>query len=349
MQKRMAAAVMTGLHEIEVREAAVSRPKASEVLVRIRACGVCGSDVHYFNEGCIGDQIITGPQVLGHEPAGDVAAVGKNVTRVKEGDRVAVDPAFNCRRCRYCRSGQENLCEDLIFLGMPGLPGAFQQFLPVPDHCVEKIHAKMSYAEAVLMEPMSIAVHTADLAKRYGALKGRTVGIYGSGPVGLLVQATLKAAGARVLLASEPIDARRRMAVKLGAKAGLDPDRDDIAGEAMKRTRGLGLDLTFEAAGTPEALRDAIASTRKGGVVVVVGIPDTDGTPINLHVARRRELIFQNVRRSNRDLIRAIRLSASKVKVAPLHTHDFPLAKTAEALELVLHKRDGVIKAMVCP
>jgi len=243
--KTMRAAVMTALHKIEIQDVPIPRPKAREVLVRIRACGVCGSDVHYYNEGRIGDQVIQGPQVLGHEPSGDVAAVGKSVTRVKVGDRVAVEPAFNCRKCIYCRTGRANLCTDLDFLGMPGLMGSLQEYLPVPEHCVERVPKRISYAEAALLEPVSIAVHTIDLARSW---KGKSVALLGAGPVGLSILLCAKAAGAAKIIVSEPIEARRRMAKRLGAKLTLDPDTQDVPAELIKATKGMGVDIAIEAA-----------------------------------------------------------------------------------------------------
>jgi len=337
---------MTALHKIEIQDVPIPRPKANEVLVRIRACGVCGSDVHYFNEGRIGDQIIKGPQVLGHEPSGDIAAVGKSIKEFKAGDRVAVEPAFNCQECMYCRSGRANLCLNLDFLGMPGLPGAFQEYLPVPKHCVEKVPKKVTYGEAALMEPMAIGVHTVDLVKTW---KDKTVAVFGAGPVGLSILLCAKAAGAKKILASEPIAARRRMAKKVGAKLALNPDKQDVPKEMMKATNNIGVDICVEAAGVPDAWHSAVLAAAKGGNVLIVGIPETDDVPFPAHPARRKELAVQNVRRSNRDLRRTIRLASRTVDVSPLHTHSFPLEQTGEALELVHEKADGAIKAMICP
>jgi len=342
----MRAAVMTALHKIEIQDVPIPRPKAREVLVRIRACGVCGSDVHYYNEGRIGDQVIQGPQVLGHEPSGDVAAVGKSVTRVKVGDRVAVEPAFNCRKCIYCRTGRANLCTDLDFLGMPGLMGSLQEYLPVPEHCVERVPKRISYAEAALLEPVSIAVHTIDLARSW---KGKSVALLGAGPVGLSILLCAKAAGAAKIIVSEPIEARRRMAKRLGAKLTLDPDTQDVPAELIKATKGMGVDIAIEAAGVPDAWTTGVLGTAKGGLLLIVGIPEIDEIPFPAHTARRKELTIQNVRRSNRDLARTIRLASRGLDISALHTHTFPLERTGEALELVHHKADGVVKAMIVP
>jgi len=322
---------MTAMRKVELQDAPTPRPAAKEVLVRIRACGVCGSDVHYFTEGRIGDQVVRGPQVLGHEPSGDVAAV---------------EPAFNCRRCVYCREGRANLCGDLDFLGMPGLPGAFQQYLCVPEHCVEKIPKRMSYVEAALLEPLAIAVHAIDLARPW---TGKTVALLGAGPVGLSILLCAKAAGAKRIIVSEPIAARRTMARRVGAGLAINPEEQDAPAALMKASRGMGVDIAIEAAGAPDAWRTAVLGTAKGGLVLIVGIPEIDEVPFPAHPARRRELRLQNVRRSNRDLRRAIRRASTTIDVSALHTHTFPLERTGEALELVHRKADGVVKAMILP
>lgn len=344
--KTMRAAVMTGLHRVEIRQVPVPAVPPNHVLVRIRACGVCGSDVHYFHEGRIGDQVVKGPQVLGHEPAGDVAAVGRGVRRVREGDRVAVEPAFNCKRCVYCRRGQANLCTNLLFLGMPGLPGAFQEYLAVPAHCVEIIPPQMPYAIAALLEPLAIAVHATHLVPDW---KGARVAILGAGPIGLSILLCVRAAGASRIFVSEPIAERRYMARRLGARIALDPTRENVPDRLLAATRGLGVDIAIEAAGVPEAWHHAIDGTRKGGRILIAGIPEVDFVPVPAHTARRKELVIQNVRRSNRDLARTIDLVKTAVDPSALHTHTFSLEETGKALELVQQKADGVVKAIIEP
>jgi L-iditol 2-dehydrogenase len=311
--------------------------------------GVCGSDVTYFANGRIGDQVIKSPMPLGHEPAGEIDEVCKGVKRLKVGMRVFVEPAVHCGECECCRAGLPNLCHKILFLGTPPIPGAFREFvtcparnaLPIPDH--------VSFEEAAMMEPYMVAMTSVEtLAK---ARAGQTAAVFGCGTIGLSHVIAARLAGARVLAATDRIDGRLALAREFGAENIINVSKGiDVSAAVLQLTGGRGVDIAFECAGSPDAVNDAIKSAARAGQVVICGIPHEETIPIDIHNARRKELTILNVRRSRADHHEAFRLLAEgKLPLKRFVTHRLGLEQTKEALELASSYRDGVIKAMIMP
>lgn len=344
MKKKMKAAWLTARGRIEIRETPVPEPGPGEVLVRLTHTGVCGSDVHYFREGRIGDMLVEYPFIIGHETAGRVETTGPGVTGFQPGDRVAVEPAANCGDCPVCRAGRPNLCPAVRFLGTPPVHGAFREYLAMPAECLYPLPAAVSNEVGALCEPLAVGFYALALARPEPV---SAMAVFGCGPIGLSIIMSARAAGAGPIFAVEPLAPRRRLARRSGATAVFDPQRADPAAAILEATGGAGVPLVFEATGQAAALPPAIETAAIAGKVMLVGIPGTDWS-FPPSGARRKELILHNVRRSAFVTGQVIELVATgRIKPAPMTTHRFPLEKVAAALELAGDYRDGVVKAMV--
>jgi L-iditol 2-dehydrogenase len=342
----MRVAYFTGLRAIEIRqepEPTIDQPES--VLLRIDRVGVCGSDVHYFSEGRIGDQILEFPATLGHECAGTVVEVGPGVERLQPGDRVAVDPAIVCGECDQCQAGRSNTCRQLQFLGCPGqAPGAVADRLIVPaDNCL-RIPDSMTLEQAVLVEPLSIGLHAVRLGRVFPEAK---IAVLGAGPIGLSVLLCAKAIAPVRAYVIEPIPQRLAVARQCGADWTGNPRQEDPVA-AIAQHEPLGLNLVFECSGDPACINQAMQLLAPGGRLVLVGIPGDTEVRFDIHTMRRKELTFVNVRRQEGCVAPVIRLmDEGKLNADAMLTHHFPLEQIQEAFELVADYRDGVIKAIV--
>lgn len=328
-----------------VEEADPPPPGPGEVLVRIDRLGVCGSDIHYYLEGRIGDQVLAFPASLGHECAGTVVGVGQGVGHLRPGVRVAIDPALSCGRCDQCRRGRHHTCRQLRFLGAPGeAPGAAAEFRVLPAENCYPVPENLSLEEAVLAEPLSIAFH----AVRLGMITpGMRVGVIGCGPIGLCVISVLRLAGVGAIYASELIPRRREVARAMGCRAVFDPQAEDIV-RAILAEEPAGLDVVFECSGDPGVIDIAQSLLAPGGTLVIVGITTQPTLTFNVHKMRRAELTFRNVRRQVGCMGQALwALSKGLIPSELLLTHRFPLERINDAFQLVANYQDGVIKAIV--
>ncbi len=342
----MQAAQLTALRQMalrEVPEPEIRRP--DDVLLAMRAVGVCGSDVHYYTTGRIGSQVVKHPFTVGHEGAGVVLAVGPEVTRVKPGDRVAIDPPVPCHQCDQCLAGREHTCRKLKYLGCPDqLDGCLSDRLVMPEECCFPIPDHMSMAEAALIEPLSIGVYA---VKQSIPMPGAKVGIFGMGPIGFSVMLPALAEGAAAVYAVDKIDARLALAAGHGACWTGNPDQVDVVAEIQAR-EPLLLDVVFECCGQQEALDQAMRLLKPGGKLMLIGIPEFDRYTFLAEIGRRSEICIQNVRRQNACVQRALDMVVEgRVDPAFMVTHRFPLSRTKEAFDLVDSYADGVLKAMI--
>jgi L-iditol 2-dehydrogenase len=344
----MKAAFLAGLSRVEVREAPEPEIRNdSDVLVRVGAVGVCGSDIHYYSEGRIGDQVVSYPFIVGHESAGIVEKVGPAVRRMKPGDRVAVDPAIVCGSCDQCLAGRPNTCRRLLYLGTPNqLSGALCELIVMPEKNCFALPPELSLEDGVLVEPLSIGVHGLKLA---GEPAPHTVAVLGAGPIGLSVFLVARAAGVRQIYMTDKIDGRVEAARKAGASWAGNPDRENV----MDRIRSLvpgGLDAVYECCGDQSAFSQAVDLLKPGGRLFIVGIPAEDRIFFDIHSLRRKELSLHNVRRQRFCVREAIDLIQNgQIDVRFMATHRFPLEDVGLAFELAAGYRDGVIRAIVCP
>jgi L-iditol 2-dehydrogenase len=344
----MKAAFLAGIRKIDIRE--IPDPalgRDSDVLVRVGAVGVCGSDIHYYSEGRIGEQVVRYPFVVGHECAGTVEKAGPAVRRLRPGDRVAIDPAIVCGVCDQCLAGRPNTCRRLLYLGTPGqIPGALCERLVMPEANCFSLPAEVSLEEGALVEPLSIAVHALKLA---GEPAPETIAVLGAGPIGLSVLLAARAAGVGAVYLTDRVGDRVKIARKAGASWAGNLDREDIASRIPSFAPG-GVDAVFECCGDQSALDRAVVLLRPGGRLVIVGIPAGDRVSFDAHVLRRKELSLHNVRRQRFCVREAIDLIKNRqVEVGFLATHRFALEEAGQAFELAASYGDGVLRALIIP
>ncbi len=342
----MKAAVLTSPHTIEIQERPMPEPGPGQVRIKLAAVGVCGSDVHYYEEGRIGSQVVQYPTLLGHEPSGVVDAVGPGVT-IKHGTRVAIEPASPCRQCELCLAGQYHICPNVKFLGTPPIDGIYAEYHLMPEHCCLPISDNISLVEACLLEPLGVGLHAVSLAEIRLA---ETIAIFGSGPIGLSTLLAARCTGASRILMTDLVPERLELARSLGADEVFDAGKGDAVQWVHDLTAGRGVDVTFEAAGQQETVTHACSAARRGGRAYLIGIPSVDELNIPMHDCRHRELLMQHVRRSNGEAEKCLPLVASgRINVKPLATHFFPLERITEAFDLVHNYADGVIRAIIQP
>lgn len=346
MALMMQAAVLTGLRQMAIRRWPMPKiVTETDVLLKMQAVGVCGSDVHYYKTGRIGSQVVTYPFVVGHEGAATVAAVGSAVNRVKPGDRVAIEPAISCHHCDQCRVGREHTCRNLRFLGCPGqLAGCLSEYLVMPEECCFPFPVTLSFDDAALCEPLSIGIYA---VQRSVPMFGARIAILGLGPIGLSVLEVARRAGATAIYATDPLAYRRALATSQGAEWVGDPATDDVVGTVAKREPG-GLDAVFECCGQQGALDQGFQLLKPGGKLMLIGIPEFDRFSFAADVSRRREICLQQVRRQNhcvQNAIDGVRLRRYQPQF--MVTHRFALRDCKEAFDLVDNYRDGVVKAMI--
>jgi L-iditol 2-dehydrogenase len=308
-------------------------------LVEITAVGLCGSDLHWYDEGGIGDARITYPIVGGHEMAGVVRG------GPLDGVRVAVDPAIPCHHCDLCIAGHPNLCREIVFAGHADCDGGLQRYLAWPTARLYPLPDTLSDADGAMLEPLGVAVHAVDLGHvRLGA----SVAVLGCGPIGLLMIQVARAAGAARILAADPLSHRRAAATARGADVVLDPSDASYTERLASFTAGLGVDVAFEIAGNDAAVAAAVEVVRPGGRVVLAGIPSAETTSFPASPARRKGLTFTMVRRMKEVYPRAIALVTSGlVDVREVVSHRFPLTEVADAFETAVARRG--LKVLVEP
>ena len=343
----MKAAVLYDKRDMRVEDRPRPEPQGSQVLIRVRAVGVCGSDVHYWTEMCIGDQVVKAPQAVGHEFSGEIAEVGPEVRHLKEkvGRRVCIEPGLSCGKCRQCREGRPNCCPNVVFYGTPPVEGALQEFVLAEAEQCTALPEGMSYGEAAMLEPLQVGIHAFNLVP---CVPGDWVVIIGAGSIGLACLAMVHAAGATRIIVTDKLDYRLDLARKLGATHTINVTREDPLEAAGKLTDGLGADVVYEATNTAEGLPQALAVARIAGRVAAIGIPPVDEITIPASHPRRKQLTVQFVRRSAHSIRQALELVATgKVDVKPWITHRFPLERATEAFELVDRYGDGVLKAVI--
>lgn len=318
-----------GTGELKIHDGSNPVPADGEKLIRVKSVGICGSDLHWFTEGGIGDAKLEHPLVLGHEFAG--------VT--EDGQRVAVDPAIPCRHCEYCGQGHPNLCENLIFAGHGRTDGGLREWIAWSEKSLFAIPDSISDDEGALLEPLGVAIHTVDLGKLKA---GMTVGVFGCGPIGLLIIQLAKLSGAANIVATDILAHRLEAAKHFGAGEVFFATDASRLSQIRAATHGRGVNVAFEAAGAQGAVDDAFAAVRPGGKVILAGIPDDDTTCFSASTGRRKGLTIKVVRRMKHTYPRAIELvEKGLVDVQSLVTHRFALEQATEAFQ-VAQRREGI-------
>ncbi len=338
--------VLTGLRGMELRD--VPAPELSQpddVLLKMAAVGVCGSDIHYYKKGRIGDQVVRYPFTVGHEGSAIVREVGEGVTRVKPGDPVVFDPLVACGTCSQCIGGRRHTCLNARFLGCPGQrEGCLSEYIVMPEACCYPIGSEVSLEKAVLIEPLSIGIYTIAFISKPSA---QNIGILGMGPIGLCVLVSARESGAKSVFVTDKIDSRLDVAMNMGADWIGNPLCSDIVAGIIQKVPD-GLDVVIECCGDQDALDQAVMLLKPGGILLIVGIPEEERISFDSNQIRRKEIHIQNIRRQNETVQEAIDLLGSgRFNIGTLLTHRFPFEETQSAFDLVAKYGDGVVKAVI--
>jgi L-iditol 2-dehydrogenase len=340
------AVVLTGIRQMKTADVPEPTIKSdNDVLLKVEAVGVCGSDVHYYETGKIGSQIVEYPFVIGHECAATVEAVGRVVTRVKAGDNIVIEPAIACNDCDQCKSGRKNTCRNLKFLGCPGQAGGcLCEYIVMPEDCCFPIDGKITLEQGILCEPLAIGVYA---VKQAFLSNKAAIAILGAGPIGLSCLVSAKSENVNACYVTEKIEERAEAAAKNGATWTGNPNKEDIV-KGILRQEPDGLDAVFECAGQQETIDQAVELLKPGGKLMLLGIPRLERISFSIDKIRRKEITVVNVRRQNECTQTAIDLIADgKINVDFMITHRFKLKQAQEAFDMVAEYRDGVIKAII--
>jgi L-iditol 2-dehydrogenase len=333
----MSAARLYGRGDVRLTDEPVPEVPEGHVAVRVEAVGICGSDLHWFGEGSIGDATLDRPLVLGHEMSGRI------LDGPRSGELVAVDPAIPCWHCELCRAGEMNLCANLRFAGHGSTDGGMREQLSWPADRLHTVPESFTAITTALLEPLGVAIHAVDLARVSVA---GTVAVVGCGPIGLLALQLARVAGAHTVVAVDPLSHRRDLARQLGADDVSSPN--EAAACTIEATNGRGVDVVLEVAGPESAVAVAVDVARPAGRVVLAGIPDGDTTSFPASTARRKALTFVMARRMKEVYPRAIALVESgAIDVEVIVSDRFPLGQAAKAMQVAEGRRGH--KVMVLP
>lgn len=345
MKGNMKVAVMTELNKVEFTERPIPQPKEDEVLVKVEHVGICGSDLHYYESGRIGDYIVEPPFVLGHEAGGTVVEVGSGVTHLKVGDKVALEPGKTCGKCEFCRTGRYNLCPDVVFFATPPVNGVFQEYVAHEAALCFKVPDNMDTMEAALIEPLAVGFHA---ARQGNAQAGQTAVVMGAGCIGLVSFLALKAMGVSTVYVVDVMQKRLDKALELGATAVINGAETDTVAEIQKLTNGVGVDLVIETAGTEITTRQSVFASKKGATVVLVGYTPSGEVNMPLSAALDKELTFKTIFRYRHIYPMAIEAVASgRVNVREIVTNIFDFENLQYAMDISVKDKANIVKSVI--
>ena len=332
--EKMKAAFFYGKEDIRLHEINIPNIKEDEILIEIRACGICGSDVRSYYKGVEGRYKI--PLILGHEVSGQVFKIGGKIDNFAIGDRVAVAPIYGCGKCSFCLSGQENLCKEVMVFGC-NLDGAFAEYMKIPVRAIQrgalvKIPDELSDEEAALIEPFSCCLHG---VLRANVRPGDTILVIGAGPIGLAHTKLLRLLGASYIIASDVVDSRLEVAKKFGADMTINPQREDSLAKIKELTEDKGADAVIVAVGNPEAITQGLKMVRRGGTVVLFGgCPPNTVVQVDPNFIHYSDTVIVGSIDATMDEFRRAASLVSAIDVKPFITHRFPLESIKDAMEM---------------
>ena len=345
MNGLMKTAVMTGIGEVEIQNRPIPVPAANEVLVKIEYVGICGSDLHYYESGRIGNFIVEPPFVLGHEAGGTVVEIGENVTALKVGDKVALEPGKTCGHCEHCKEGKYNLCEDVVFFATPPVDGVFQEYVAHEAALCFLLPPNMSTMEGALIEPLAVGMHAANQG---GAHIGQTAVVTGSGCIGLCTLLSLKAMSVSKVIVVDVIQKRLDKALELGADYVINGRKEDVEAKVFEITEGRGVDLGIETAGNQITASQLIRVAKKGSTVVFVGYSASGEMTLPIGMSLDKELNFKTVFRYRNIYPSAIQaVSSGKIHIRDIVTNYFELDDIKNALDSCVHNKEDIVKGVI--
>lgn len=345
MQGKMKVAVMNGIGKMGFVERDIPSPAGNEVLVKLEYVGICGSDLHYYENGRIGDYIVKPPFVLGHEPGGTVVEVGKNVKHLQVGDRVSLEPGKTCGHCEFCRTGRYNLCPDVIFFATPPIDGVFQEYVAHEAALCFKLPENVSTLEGALIEPLAVGFHAANQG---GAHAGQTAVVTGAGCIGLVSLLALKAEGVSKVYVVDVMQKRLDKALELGADGVINGKEKDAVKAVMELTDNSGCDLVIETAGAEKTMQQAVHMTKKGATIVCVGYNSTGMVNVPMSLALDKELTIKTVFRYRHIYPMAIEaVAAGKVNLKGIISDIFDFDDIQNAMDSSVRNKADIVKAVV--
>jgi len=335
---------MTDLNKMEMREIEMPKIKDTEVLIKLEYVGICGSDVHYLEHGKIGDFVVEGDFILGHECAGTVVEVGKNVKTLKVGDKVALEPGQTCGQCEFCKTGKYNLCPDVEFLATPPYHGCLENYIAYPENMAFKLPDHITTKEGALIEPLAVGMHAA----AQGNVKlGDSVVILGAGCIGLVTLLACKAYGATDITVVDVLQKRLDYAMRLGATRVINASNEDTI-EAYSKINPKGADVVIETAGSKVTIQQTACLVKTGGTVVLVGMAPEDIIEYNFAKILAKEAEIKSVFRYRNIYPTAIQAVAQGlIDVSGIVTHEFDFELTPEAFQYVINNKQDVVKAVI--
>lgn len=345
MNGNMRVAIMEGIGKMGFTQRPIPTPKEDEVLVKLEYVGICGSDMHYYETGAIGDFVVKPPFVLGHEPGGTVVEVGSKVTHLKVGDRVALEPGKTCGHCRYCREGKYNLCPDVVFFATPPVDGVFQEYVAHEADLCFKLPDNVSTLEGALIEPLAVGFHA---AIQGDAHLGQKAVVMGAGCIGLVSMMALKARGVQDVYVVDVMDKRLDKAMELGATAVINGKKEDVVGRLNELTGGMGTDLAIDTAGSEFTVRQAILAAAKGSTIVLVGYSRTGEMNLPTDFILNKELTLKSVFRYRHIYPIAIEaVSSGKVNLKGIVSNIFPLSDIQHAMDESVRNKADIVKSVI--
>lgn len=345
MDGKMKVAVMNGIGNMGYVERQIPLAEDKEVLVKLEYVGVCGSDLHYYETGRIGDYIVKPPFVLGHEPGGVVVEVGKNVTHLKIGDRVALEPGKTCGHCEFCKAGNYNLCAEVVFFATPPYDGVFQEYVAHDADLCFKLPDNVSTLAGALIEPLAVGFHAANQGE---AKAGQTAVVMGAGAIGLVTLMALKYMGVSRIIVIDIMKKRLDKALELGATHVINASETDAVRMVMEITDEKGCDLAIETAGTEITTNQTIHMVKKGSSIVLVGYGKTGLMNLEMSLALDKEVTFKTVFRYRHLYPMAIDAVASgKIDLEKIVTNFFDFNEIQSAMDSCVENKAHVVKAVI--
>lgn len=345
MKGKMKVAVMLGIGKMGFEERDIPKAKDDEVLVKLEYVGICGSDMHYYETGAIGDYVVEPPFVLGHEPGGTVVEVGKDVKHLKVGDRVALEPGKTCGHCEFCKTGRYNLCPDVVFFATPPVDGVFQEYVAHKAELCFKLPENVSTLEGALIEPLAVGFHA---AIQGDAHLGQRAVVMGAGCIGLVSMMALKARGVSEVYVVDIMEKRLEKALELGATGVMNGAKEDVLERVKELTDGAGMDLAIETAGTEITTRQAIHMAKKGSNIVLVGYSKSGEMTLPMSLVLDKELTFKTVFRYRHIYPMAIdAVAAGKVNLKGIVTDVLGLDEAQKAMDYSVNNKADIVKAVI--
>ncbi|MEM1508592.1 MAG: NAD(P)-dependent alcohol dehydrogenase [Thermofilaceae archaeon] len=341
----MKAVVLYGPRDLRLESRLEPIPRSSEALVRVKVCGICRSDYHYWKYGRIGEFVVKEPLILGHEACGVVEEVGEGVESLKPGDPVVIEPGVPCGECWYCRIGRYNLCSNVVFMGTPPVNGAFVEYVAWRNDFLYKMPSGMSFEEGAMIEPLAVALQAVN---RAGLKSGFSVAIFGMGTIGMVTLEAVKAAGAGKIIVVDVDEWKLDLALRNGADVAVNARKENPVETVRKAAGGEGVDYVFEASGVERASYQAVKSARRGGVVTLIGLYTNDEFEYPVLETIIKEVDIRGVHRYANMFQPAIQLvSKGIVKVKHLVTHKLSLERIEEGFRIMDEGREKYVKIQV--